>query len=494
MRKSLLYVVVICVFTTSTCYLDTAIAQSADKLTVLVRAKASQKLSAALVAVKLTKGDLVGVSEDGSAILDVKYPTFDAAKRAFVDPALKQVRENVPAKIIKGRRLIISFSKTDHDIQAAVKSAGLKVIEQHEHENGILLLVEPSDGITADLVSSVEKLPDLKHAELDLPVSIPPLPKSNKRSSTTEDGEAVESYSGPEWPPLPNDPRLGLWGMVNVGAAKAWTKVTGSPVIVADIDTGADFGHEDLKDNLVPGYDFITNSPNVIDENGHGTHTAGTIGAVGNNMKGVAGVCWHVKVMPVRFLDKNGSGSTFNAVKAIDFARQKGARVMSNSWGGGGYSQALEDAIARAESAGILFVAAAGNSNFDNDVAPFYPASYPNANIIAVAAIDVNDKRAFFSDFGNKSVHIGAPGLDVLSTLPKSGPLSDPSGYGYLSGTSMATPHVSGAAALLLGLAGHSYDRAPRIKALLLGNARVIEDLKGQCVTSGTLDIRFIAN
>ena len=282
---------------------------------------------------------------------------------------------------------------------------------------------------------------------------------------------------------VPNDPYFSyLWGLRNTGqgsyssgtytcttcskpgadisAAKAWDLSTGSAdVIVAVIDTGVDYTHPDLAANIyrdssnkIVGYDFVDNDSDPMDDYGHGTHCAGTIGAVGNNGTGVAGVCWKVKIMPVKFLDATGSGTTSNAVLSVDFAVAHGAQVLSNSWGGGGNSQLLLEAIQRAQTAGVLFVAAAGNSAANIDSGSFYPASYNQSasNVIAVAATDPYDVLASFSNYGPKTCDIAAPGYGIYSTLPSgSCPLCSSSGYGYLSGTSMATPHVAGAAALI---------------------------------------------
>lgn len=280
---------------------------------------------------------------------------------------------------------------------------------------------------------------------------------------------------------IPNDPYFPyLWGLRNTGqgnygsstcttcskpgadisAAKAWDITTGSgQVIVAVIDTGVDYTHPDLAANIlrdssnkVVGYDYVNNDNDPMDDYGHGTHCAGTIGAAGNNGVGVAGVCWNVKIMPLKFLDATGSGYNSNAILCIDFAIAHGAHVMSNSWGGGSFSQLLLDAIHRAEKAGILFVAAAGNSAYDIDQGGFYPAGYNMyaSNVIAVAATDDNDVLASFSNYGPGTCDIAAPGNMIYSTLPSGNcPLCASSGYGYLSGTSMATPHVAGAAALI---------------------------------------------
>jgi len=284
---------------------------------------------------------------------------------------------------------------------------------------------------------------------------------------------------------MPNDVNFSnLWGLNNVGqtggtpdadidAPEAWDLQTGSNnVVIAVIDTGVDYTHEDLSSNMwtnpneipnngidddgngfiddVLGWNFANNTNDPFDDYGHGTHVAGTIGAVGNNNIGVAGVNWNVKIMPIKFLGSSGSGTTAGAISSVQYTTLMGANIMSNSWGGGGFSQALKDAISAANDKGILFVAAAGNDYSDNDVSPFYPASYDVPNVVAVAATDYNDLIAVFSNYGATSVHLGAPGVDIYSTVPKGTCiLCDPSGYTYLSGTSMATPHVAGVVALI---------------------------------------------
>ena len=324
---------------------------------------------------------------------------------------------------------------------------------------------------------------------------------------------------------VPNDPRFGaLWGLQNtgqtiqgvpgktgadIGATSAWEISTGSTAnVVAVVDTGVDYNHPDLAANIwsapssftvhvggrditcdagTHGFDAILNTCDPTDDNYHGTHVSGTIGAVGNNGVGVVGVNWTTRIMGLKFLNAFGSGTTADAIKAIEFAVQIKAifgaaanvRVLSNSWGGGDFSQALLDEIKLAGAKDMLFVAAAGNSANDNDANPSYPASYDSPNIVAVAATDNNDRLAYFSSFGATSVHLGAPGVDVLSSVV--GGL-----YEFFSGTSMATPHVSGAAALVLSAC--SLDTAG-LKSVLLGNTDPVAALRGITLTGGRLNV-----
>jgi hypothetical protein len=271
---------------------------------------------------------------------------------------------------------------------------------------------------------------------------------------------------------VPNDPQFpNLWGLRNTGqviggvagtpgadikAEPAWTVTTGNrTVVVGVVDTGIDYNHPDLAANVwsnpggiggcaagTHGYNAITKSCTPLDDNDHGSHCSGTIGGVGNNAVGVAGVNWTTSIMGLKFLDASGSGSTAGAIAAIDFAVNAkiagvNVRVLSNSWGGGGFSQALLDEINKANANDILFVAAAGNNGTNNDTTPHYPSSYNAPNMVAVAATDNQDGLASFSNFGATSVHLGAPGVNVLSTTRNNT-------YSYFSGTSMATPHVHG--------------------------------------------------
>jgi thermitase len=244
-----------------------------------------------------------------------------------------------------------------------------------------------------------------------------------------------------------------LWGMDKISAPAAWDISTGSQtVIIGTIDTGVDYTHPDLSPNIWTsadgsshGYNAITHVNDPMDDNGHGTHVAGTIGAVGNNGIGVVGVNWNVKIMACKFLDAKGSGYIADAIECMNyFGAQKAAGVniiaTNNSWGGGGYSQALYDAINAKPD--ILFIAAAGNSGTNNDVTASYPANYDLPNVVAVAATDSADALASWSQYGRRTVDIGAPGVNIYSTLPHNS-------YANYSGTSMATPHVTGLAGLI---------------------------------------------
>jgi subtilisin family serine protease len=310
---------------------------------------------------------------------------------------------------------------------------------------------------------------------------------------------------------VPNDPSFSqLYGMLNSGqlsgtpdadidATDVWDKRTvARNIIVGVIDTGIDYDHPDLAANMwtnpgeiagnnidddrngyiddIHGWDFAYNDNNPTDGHYHGTHCAGTIAAVGNNGIGVAGVCWGAQLMALKFLDDGGSGNTSDAIDAVNYATAMGVHITSNSWGGGGFSQALMDAIGR----GGLFVAAAGNSSDDNDSYPHYPSSYTLDNIIAVAATDRNDLMAYFSCYGRTSVDLGAPGVDIYSCAPGNS-------YRFLSGTSMATPHVSGAAALVWS---KNASMTPlQVKNLLLQNTDPVSSLANRTVTGGRLNV-----
>lgn len=242
------------------------------------------------------------------------------------------------------------------------------------------------------------------------------------------------------------------WAITKVRANEAWAKAgKGSrKVVVAVIDTGADFNHKNLAPNMVKGFDFINNNENPMDQTssmnpGHGTHCSGIIGATGLVDGGTVGLSPEVSLMPLRFLDQNGSGDLNNAIKAIDYAIEKKVDVISASWGARiprAQATPLLEAIQRAEKAGITFVVAAANDSANNDKTDYFPTNANLSNTISVAASTSSDAKAGFSNFGQKMVSLSAPGDGIMSTLPGDK-------YGNLSGTSMATPLVAGLVALV---------------------------------------------
>lgn len=242
--------------------------------------------------------------------------------------------------------------------------------------------------------------------------------------------------------------QLAMWGLRAIKADTAWDTTAGAPsVIVATIDTGADMNHPDLRANLdaQDAKNLVEEGNPVDDDYGHGTHVAGIIAAVGNNAAGVIGVAWRARVLPIRVLGVDGSGSAYNTVEALQYAVQAGAKVVNMSLGSPDHSDIEADAISQAIAAGVVVVAAAGNEATDGNYEE-YPASYPG--VISVGAIGPDLKRAWFSNY-NSHVTVSAPGVDILSTIPSR---FGPSPYGYMSGTSMAAPMVSGVAALILSV------------------------------------------
>ncbi|MFZ9594507.1 MAG: S8 family peptidase [Bdellovibrionia bacterium] len=331
-------------------------------------------------------------------------------------------------------------------------------------------------------------------------VSFPP--GCEKKSATQpKPGELADSRPALQEPPLEvipslKDPDLSRdYGMAKIRANEAWAVTRGSKeIVVADIDTGIDYNHEDLAFNVwrnpnpgekndIVGFDFVHNDGLPYDDNGHGTHTAGTIGAVGGNGIGTSGVIQRVSIMSLKFLDGDGSGTTADAIRAIDYAIEHGARVLSNSWGGRGDpdNPALKEAIDRVKAKDVLFVAAAGNDGVDNDGPnASYPAAFTTENLISVAATDERDGLASFSNYGKKTTHLAAPGVKIYSTAPGSR-------YKSLSGTSMACPHVAGAAALLWSI--HPNWGYQKIKEVLLGTVDPVSSLARKTITGGRLNV-----
>jgi hypothetical protein len=458
---------------------------AADRYRFRAKCSSDKRLSAELVLVRRAKSHYKGICRDGKAVYEVtetQVPT--------VQTMATHVDTDIPPVESRSTRLMISYSEeSSRPSDATLQSAGLNLVE--DYEQGSFLIVEPTDGtVTAGTVEALMADDAVTYAAPDYIMTM----------SQFDEEPAAGSVGQPDDPLLDR-----LWGMQNSGATQVWPVIhDASNIVVGVIDTGVDYRHPDLKDNMWTragkhGYDFYEDDDDPMDEQDHGTHCAGTIAGAGNNGTGVTGVAWNAKIMALRFLGPDGSGATSDAVRCIDWGVDNGAHILSNSWGGPDTSPELAEAVARAERKGVLFVAAAGNTGGNgnnNDQRPTYPSSLRPANIIAVGAIDVKDQRGSFSHYGQQSVDIGAPGVDILSTVRNNG-------YDTFSGTSMATPHVAGAAALIWAHTFSSPRPDPaqmaKVRDLICENARPVPGLRdfwGHAapakVRGGVLDLTFL--
>ena len=408
-------------------------------------------------------------------------------------------------------------------IRAIAAANNDSMSDEIESVNGLAVIDDLDNADAASVAAQYGAMAEVAYAEPNYQIKLDdPIQKESPIDLLYRTG-------APRTKLMPNDPMFDeQWALRNSGrnggtekadidAITAWAKTKGSrDVVVAVLDSGVDYRHEDLDSNmwtrpekLAPYFDdelgaFADehgfDSANAtaadgtshargngvamsdpMDDNGHGTHCAGIIGAEGDNGIGISGINQKVKIMPLKFLGRGGSGTTEDAIAAINYAidRKKNGvnlRIISASWGSTSYSKALEDTIRAAGDAGILFVAAAGNDGSNNDKRPHYPSNYDLPNVISVAALDRNDKLASFSNFGLKTVHIAAPGKDILSTW-----LND--GYREASGTSMATPYVSGVAALII--ANEPKITMEKLRAKLLSSADKLDSLSGKVANSG---------
>jgi serine protease len=396
--------------------------------------------------------------------------------------------------------LIVGFEK---GVSAAAQRAAVNAADGTREETfpqirAALVQVDPGD--TEAALKQLEADPSVRYVEPNHVLSI----------AATPDDPSFNQLWG-----LHNTGQTGGTADADIDAPEAWDVETGSAgVVVGVTDTGVDFSHPDLAaqqwvnagescdstesanptcaertdgvDNDANGYvddwrgwDWVNDDNNPVDDHNHGTHVSGTIGAVGSNGVGVTGVNWDVKVMALKFLNSAGSGTTADAIAATMYAAQNGAHVSSNSWGGGPFDQSLLDAIEFGATRGMLFVAAAGNDGKNNDPSPTYPSSYDSEAIVSVAATDHNDALAFFSNYGAKSVDLGAPGVNILSTTTGGG-------YQAFQGTSMATPHVAGVAALLKARFPGASPYG--LKTLLLRSVDSVASLAGKTTTGGRLN------
>lgn len=423
----------------------------------------------------------------------------------------KKVTKVVTANAVNGEAEVLVRFKSGvslADIKRIAAGNNDRVEDEVESVSGLVSIDDLDNADVSSIVRQYQSMSDLvDYAEPNYEIRLDDPVNRNSRPV-----EMPSSLAG-----APNDPLFGdQWALNNTGqnggkanahidALKAWAKTQGSAeVVVAVLDTGVDYTHKDLAENMwlrpasVPaytddelgsfddlhGYDANRNVADPMDDNGHGTHVAGIIGAEGNNGEGVAGINWNVKIMPLKFLGRGGFGSVKDAIEAINYAidRKKNGvnlRVINASWGSTQRSKALEDAIRAAGEAGILFVAAAGNSSTDNDRRPHYPSNYDLPNMLSVAALDRNDLLANFSNYGSKTVHVAAPGREIASTW-----LNDQ--YREASGTSMAAPQVSGIAALIL--ANEPKLTMAKLRERIMKSSDPIDTLLGKVAVGGRLN------
>lgn len=408
---------------------------------------------------------------------------------------------NNASKEINPHRIMVKFksSATTSKLDYTLSNVGVKLKKKFKYSNVSILNVVDKKKSIKTVLNELKASGIVEYAEPDY------LLKANI---------------------IPNDPQFGdLWGLHNLGqdagtpdadidSPEAWNTTTESTdMVVAVIDTGVDYNHEDLAANIwinpgeipangidddgngyvddIHGIDPCNGDSDPFDDNGHGTHCSGTIAAVGDNDIGIVGINWGARIMALKFLDSSGSGYTSDAVECLEYglmmksAYNINLTLSSNSWGGGGDSQALYDVINAWKNMDMLFVAAAGNDGTDNDVSPQYPSNYELENIITVAATNRNDNMAYFSCYGGESVDIGAPGEGILSTTPGNT-------YAVYSGTSMATPHVAGAAVLLWTM--HPSYGYTDIKEILLSTVDPLATLGDKVVSGGRLNIDSAIN
>ena len=461
----------------------------ADTWVVAPKPSEERRLAPELFLVQQSDAELVGMSCRGKAVFRGKAQCKNRVQSMAVSISQS---DQIPEVTRKATRLLLSYQTNgERPSDETLANAGLRKVE--DYQQGSFLIVEPVATVTATTVNTLLADEAVLYAAPDYVMSVPIGESAGRLSVMT-------TATTPADPAYPD-----LWGLKNIGAPQAWASIREAPkIVVAVIDTGVDYNHPDLKANMWSkggryGYDFYDDDNDPMDEQDHGTHCAGTIAGVGNNGVGVVGVAWKAQIMAMRLMGPDGSGSTSDAVKCIDWAVANGAHVLSNSWAGPSSSQELVEAVSRAERKGVLFVAAAGNTasvGNNNDSSPYYPASLPQSNVITVGAIDVNNARGSFSHYGQRSVDIGAPGVGIVSTVRNNQ-------YARLDGTSMAAPHVAGAAVLIWAKTFSSPAQDPvqmmTVRDLLYANARPVPALKNfwgytapARVPGGVLDISFL--
>jgi subtilisin family serine protease len=414
------------------------------------------------------------------------------------------------AQLLQDAELLIRFKPgvSREQIETVLAEHNDEILDRIEAVSGLYAVDDLDNANPQDDAEEYSRLSDLVlYAEPNNIISLGPS-EAISTKNLLDRGNPGDAPNDPmfadQWA-LNNEGQDGGKSGADIRALDAWKKTKGSTkVVIAVLDSGVDYTHADLVSNIwtrpesVPEYedeDLGTiddyhgfNSDDAIadpmDENGHGTHCAGVIGAEGDNNEGIAGINWKVEIMPLKFLGSGGFGSTKNAIEAINYVidRKKAGvnvRVISASWGSTSKSKALEDVIRIAGEEGILFVAAAGNDSSNNDKRPHYPSNYDLPNVISVAALDRNDQLASFSNYGEKTVHIAAPGKDIVSTW-----LSN--AYRDASGTSMATPQIAGVAGLIL--AKQPKISVGKLREKILASVDKLVSLNGKVSSGGRIN------
>ena len=403
------------------------------------------------------------------------------------DAGALQVRRGAAFGAYQDGKVLIGFRHARVEERHAIEArAGASEVETLGAGN-YLLHVPPGHVLRA--VAALRAQPGVRYAEPDYMMQL---------AATPDD-----SSFGQQWG-LQNTGQVvnGIKGTpgADINATTAWTVATDSrSVVVAELDSGVDYHHPDLAANVwtnpggvggcpagTHGYNVVANTCDPLDDFGHGTQVAGVLGAVGNNGIGIAGAAWRTTVLPVKWTDSTGRGSTSRLIRALEWALKAKAagvnvRVVNDSavFSGTSFSQALSDELDKLAANNILYVTAAGNNKNDNDITPKYPCSYGKTNEVCVAATDQRDRLASFSNWGATTVDLAAPGKNILTTLSGGG-------YGYTKGTSFAAPLVAGAAALALSVQDTS---TSALKARILGGIDPLPSLTGKVRTGGRLDL-----
>ncbi|HEV7743846.1 MAG TPA: S8 family peptidase [Pyrinomonadaceae bacterium] len=360
-----------------------------------------------------------------------------------------------------------------------------QVQDEIEAVPGLTTIHDPDNKDAGGLAAKYQALPEVEYAEPNYEISI---------DQTASDENLL------------NDPRITeQWALTDLSVPQAWANTKGSrDIVVAVLDSGVEYTHADLRNNIwtrpadmkpyqdrdlgtiddIHGYNAVANDGDPIDENGHGTNCAGIIGAECGNSLGVCGVNWKIQIMSLKVVNAGGFGYVADAVEALNYAIARkhagvNLRVINASWGLTEHSQALEAVISKAHEAGILFVAASGNTGTNIDATPRYPASYRLGNIISVAATDKSGALAQFSNYGTTSVNVAAPGKDILTTALGND-------YKECSGTSMAAPMVTAVAAL--SLSDHPNLSVDQLRSLMLRSVDKLPDLQGKIITGGRIN------